>query len=137
LAWFRVISARTDEYRCAILSDGEYIGNTYLTGIHAGEAEYQIFIGNPSYRRQGIAAQVTDIVLDYAKWTLGIKKITAEVHSDNLASRRMLESLGFRIFSSGDDGFLQMVLELDALSETINKFDAAPTHKRPCAHENP
>jgi RimJ/RimL family protein N-acetyltransferase len=55
LNWIRKVMANENEYRCAILADGVYVGNIYLTDITKESAHYHIFIGNKDYWGKGVA----------------------------------------------------------------------------------
>lgn len=45
LNWIKKAISNPHEYRCAIIVDGEYVGNTYLTNINNTTARFHIFIG--------------------------------------------------------------------------------------------
>lgn len=47
------------------------------------------------YRRKGIAFEVCQAILEYAKNALYLEKIHLFVHPDNTASKRLAEKLGF------------------------------------------
>ena len=55
LEWIPKVVANPNDYRCAILADGVYVGNIYLTDIDGKAANYHIFIGNKEYWGKGVA----------------------------------------------------------------------------------
>ena len=54
------------------------------------------YIVDPARHRQGIAAEAVAAMLDYCFDELGLHRLQAFIHPDNLASRRLVEKLGFR-----------------------------------------
>lgn len=48
MKWIKEVIQRNNEKRFAIIADDKYIENTYLTGIENNEAEFHIFIREPS-----------------------------------------------------------------------------------------
>lgn len=53
LNWIRQVMANPSDYRCAIIVNGVYVGNIYLTDINNGTATYHIFIGDKTYWGEG------------------------------------------------------------------------------------
>ena len=66
LAWIRQVTADPTCRRFAILADGRYVGNIYLTGIKDGLAEYHVFIGEQDYWGRGVAKAATREILRFA-----------------------------------------------------------------------
>lgn len=113
LNWIKKVVADKSCRRFAILADSHYIGNTYLTDIDGGEADFHIFIGDKSYWGKGVAKKVSKLVIDFAKNELGLDRINLGVKSENAAALSIYNSLGFR--ESGiRDGFVRMSLNLTA-----------------------
>ena len=61
------------------------------------------------YRRNGIGFEICQGILEYAKSTLYIEEIYAYTHKNNMASRKLLEKLGFQW--QGEVGEADQVLQ--------------------------
>jgi diamine N-acetyltransferase len=109
LAWIRRVTADPTGRRFAILADGVYVGNTYLTDIQDGVGEYHIFIGDQEYWGKGIAKQATRQVITYGKDHLKLRRIELRVKPANQAALAIYTSLGFQAVGE-DNGFSHMVL---------------------------
>ncbi len=109
LEWIKRVIAKKDDYRCAILVDGVYVGNIYLTDISEKSATYHIFIGNKGYWGKGVARKASELILDYAFTVLGLETIYLKVHKDNNSALSLYRKLGFqgKIF---DTRFISMEL---------------------------
>lgn len=70
-----------------------------ITSQEERRAELGIVIGRASWGR-GIGTSAARVVTDYAFSTLGVAEIQAELLQRNLASRRMLEKVGFQLLRS-------------------------------------
>lgn len=67
-----------------------------LAGLMPGEdGVYLGYLVDEAHRGQGIATLVCREILHYASAELGIKRLFARVHVDNLPSRAVLSHLGF------------------------------------------
>lgn len=84
------------DYRCAILADGEYVGNIYLTDIDGISAHYHIFIGNKDYWGKGVAKKASEIILNYAIQKLGLDHVVLRVRKENISAYSLYKKLGFR-----------------------------------------
>ena len=96
LEWIRRVIKNENEYRCAILADGEYVGNIYLTDITEASAEYHIFLGNKNFWGKGIAKKASLLILEYAFDVLNLKNIYLKVRKENKSAVLLYNSLGFR-----------------------------------------
>jgi ribosomal-protein-alanine N-acetyltransferase len=76
---------------------GPTIGTVSLSEIdsHHSVAHLGVLIGDKSYWGKGAATEVVRAVTRYALWSLGIGYIAAEVETENLPMRRVLEKAGF------------------------------------------
>lgn len=99
--WIRNVLARPNEKRFAIMADGRYIGNTYLTEIHNGQAEFHIFIGEQDYWGKGIATLVLDKIIDFSK-AMPLSKLTLEVHQDNIPAQKLYQKAGFIVIQKNN-----------------------------------
>jgi len=53
---------------------------------------------HPEARGRGLAVRATRLVVGHVFETLGVKRVTAFAAADNVASRRVIERLGFRLY---------------------------------------
>ena len=95
--------ANHNDYRCAILADGVYVGNIYLTDIGDGCATYHIFIGDRDYWGKGIAREASLQIIDYGFKELKLDKIFLEVRKQNERAVRLYLSIGFVILADCDE----------------------------------
>lgn len=89
----------------AITLPGEdaLIGTVSLFSIFAGQARAEIgYALHPAHWHRGLAREAVRLALAHGFDTLGLRRIEADTDPDNTASRRLLESLGFR-----DEGLLR------------------------------
>lgn len=112
LRWVRKVIADDTSKRFAITADGVYVGNIYLTGIKNNQAEYHIFIGEKSYWGKGIARKASQLIIDYGKEKLKLKKIILGVKPDNAGAFHLYKSLGFVENGTNDGEFVMMELGL-------------------------
>jgi len=75
-------------------SDNEYLGTLQCTYEVRGRTyiAYEIF---PSYWRNGIAKECVSALVDFIFSNFDLRSIFAHVDTRNLASQKLLESLGF------------------------------------------
>lgn len=106
----KVISDATCR-RFAIIADDIYVGNTYLTDIHDGTAEYHIFIGDKNYWGKGIASAASKQLINFGRSKLHLKSIFLKVHEDNSVAIHVYGKMGFS--RTGKEGkFIVMSLDL-------------------------
>lgn len=96
LAWIRKVIANPNDYRCAIIANGVYVGNIYLTDINDGVAHYHIFIGDKSYWGKGVAKLASLQIIEYGFRTLKLNKIFLRVKKMNLSACYLYKALGFK-----------------------------------------
>lgn len=58
----------------------------------------------PDFERQGYAYEAAQATMDFAKTELSLKTILGITHSENLASRRLLEKIGLQHTETNRDG---------------------------------
>lgn len=102
LEWIRKVTADSHDYRCAILADGIYVGNIYLTDIDGIAAQYHIFIGNKAYWGKGVAKQASLQILRYAFHTLHLQSVHLRVRKENTSAFMLYKKLGFK--ETGTEG---------------------------------
>lgn len=110
LNWIEKVIAAKDEYRCAIIVDGKYVGNIYLTNINNGSATYHIFIGEKEYWGKSVAKQASILILDYAFSILHLKSVQLHVRINNTRATALYKKLGFKEISR-DEEWAHMIVE--------------------------
>lgn len=83
-----------------ILADGVYIGDIWCYGMDPEEepnAMLSCCIFEERFRNHGIAAEAAKLFLREIRERFGLKTLGAFVYSENAASIRLLEKLGFRL----------------------------------------
>ncbi|MEO5949566.1 MAG: GNAT family N-acetyltransferase [Candidatus Saccharimonas sp.] len=110
LAWVRNVIADNTSRRFAIIADNAYVGNIYLTNIHDGKAEYQIFIGDKDHMGKGVAKEVSKQIIDFAQNKLHLQSVSLEVRPENIRAVQLYLSLGFKIVQENAD-FLTMSID--------------------------
>lgn len=110
LEWIRKVTTNPNDYRCAIIADGVYVGNIYLTDIDGTSAHYHIFIGNKEYWGKGVAKQASLLILDYAFNTLKLQSVQLRVRKENTAAFILYKKLGF-VEENEDDVWILMKLK--------------------------
>ena len=100
LKWIRKVISNHNDYRCAILADGVYVGNIYLTDIDNANAHYHIFIGNKHYWGKGVAKQASRQLLHYAFKQLMLQSVLLRVQKENYDAVKLYKDLGFKVVNS-------------------------------------
>jgi RimJ/RimL family protein N-acetyltransferase len=79
-------------------STGEYVGDCGLT-IQKPEGKREIEVGyhvRPDLQGKGYATEAATACRDYAAKVLGVGRLIAIIHPDNLPSQRVAEKIGLR-----------------------------------------
>lgn len=89
----------TRQMRLVIESEGVAIGTLDIIDFdpHHRRFGLGILVYNTSHRRQGYARSAINIIMDYARNTLGLKQIWATIATDNAPSIALFESCGFTL----------------------------------------
>lgn len=97
--------------RLIVLRPGTLVGNINLKGPPdmAGDVEigYEVL---PAYRRQGIAMEAAELLIDWCFTQARVKRVSARTKPDNEASQTMLTKLGFRCVGSEHDAMIGEML---------------------------
>jgi len=109
--WLEGVLKRRSERRFAIClkRTDRYIGNIQLLGIQRKNAHFHLFIGNKRYWGKGIAKEASSLILRHAFTELDLRKITLEVHKDNLPARSVYQRMGF-VSTEEKGNFMVMML---------------------------
>lgn len=108
LKWINKVIAKNNDYRCAILVDGMYVGSVYLTDIDGEKATYHIFIGDKNYWGKGVAKIASEQIIDYAFTDLHLRRVELKVNEKNIRAIKLYKSLDFKE-NSRVDGWINMV----------------------------
>lgn len=122
LQWIRTVLARPDERRFAIIADGVYIGNVYLTGIKDMSAEISIFIGEKEYWNQGIGTVANALCTEYAFKRLALNQVSSSVRIENKASGKAYEKLNFSEISHDNEFVYYRISRYTFLSGNYKNF---------------
>lgn len=109
LNWVRKVIAIENDARYAILVDGVYVGNIYLTGIKDGESYYGIFIGEKAHWGKGVGRMASDEILRIGKEERGLKRVFLRVKKENTGGVKLYHNLGFRVIEEHGDYFLMQI----------------------------
>ena len=82
----------------AVALDGSLVGQVTVgsLGREPEEAAYVGYWVDNAFTGRGIATRALALVLDHAFATIALPRVEANIQPDNLASRRVVEKLGFR-----------------------------------------
>ncbi len=97
LEWIERVLRDTSSRRFAIcLKENDlYIGNTQLTDITDGKAEFHIFIGAKEFWGKGFATEATKHLIIYARDELFLKELHLWVDPLNKSAFKVYEKCGF------------------------------------------
>ena len=80
---------------------GEVIGDCGWRGGPDATGTAEIGYGvAPTYRGQGYGREAVEAMVQWCRSDPATRRLTASVHPDNAASRRLVERLGFRLAST-------------------------------------
>lgn len=109
IEWINRVISNLNDYRCAIIAGGKYVGNIYLTNICNSQAEYHIFIGDKSFWGKGVAQKASRLIIKYGFENLHLAQINLSVRPQNLSAYNLYLKLGF-IETHRDSDFVYMAL---------------------------
>ena len=110
LEWIKKVIANPNDYRCAIIAEGKYVGNIYLTDIEGGKATYHIFIGDKEYWGKGVAYKASKKIIEYGFQHLHLDEVVLKVRRENNRAYTLYKRLGFQEFDS-DGNWCSMRLQ--------------------------
>ncbi|TFG21212.1 MAG: N-acetyltransferase [Promethearchaeota archaeon] len=90
------------------IADKKPIGMAKISGINWIRRKCSIggLIGEKSYWGQGLATELTQMLVDYIFGELNLNKITALIYSPNKRSQKCAERIGFQLEAKiGDAGY--------------------------------
>jgi len=80
--------------------DGELMGDADLRNVQGAEAEFAILVGPRVQQSRGLGTRFAAMLHAAALRVMGFERIYATVIPQNIASRRMLEKLGYQVDQS-------------------------------------
>lgn len=80
--------------------DGELMGDADFRNVAGAEAEFAILIGHRAQQSRGLGTRYAAMMHVAALRVLGFERVYATIIPTNIASRRMLEKLGYQVDSS-------------------------------------
>lgn len=88
---------------------GQVIGTADLFEYDsvARSAKVGILIYPHDLRGKGLATKAIGDLIEFAKWELGLSKLTAQCHAQNLASVRLFERCGFFMVSGSCEELIE------------------------------
>lgn len=95
--WFESHKGDLGRYDAVIEVDDVPVGTIGLLGIDRknSKAEYYIAMGEPNYKRKGIAFAATRLILEYGFERLGLNRIYLFTEIENIGAQKMFEKAGF------------------------------------------
>ena len=85
------------EVFCVRLKDqGQFLGLIYVTPYHEDGCYELSYVFLPEFWNQGYAFETVKEILQYCKTELHFAELVSETQTRNLASRKLLEKLGYR-----------------------------------------
>ncbi len=113
LAWIHKMTNRNDTcfiFYIWLTQTNEFIGRVYFGNKAEIDGEVEIGYGiHEAYRCKNYATEAAKAVVKFAFEQAGQERLSAIVHSENVASRRVIEKLGFTsygvrmVFDNGKD----------------------------------
>lgn len=97
LEWIdKVLSDRCRKvYAICLQNDSRYVGNTQVTNIDNGEAQFHIFIGDKSVWGKGVGSIASEKMLKIAKDEFHLNHLKLWVNMENIAARKIYLKNGF------------------------------------------
>ena len=83
-----------------IEQDGELVGDADFRNIAGPEAEFAMLIGHRAQQSRGLGTRVAAMMHVAAVRVLGLERVYATIIPANIASRRMLDKLGYQVDQS-------------------------------------
>ncbi len=114
---FNTLWIAVDNHRRQIVASAKFKGAPDETGtIEIGYGTYPVF------QRRGYMTEMVQGMIGWAKTQPGIRRVIADTDTENVASQKVLEKCGFRMFDRVEE-MLWYELEFLPLSMPIFKFD--------------
>lgn len=77
--------------------DGELMGDADFRKVHGREAEFAILIGQRVQQSRGLGTRYAEMLHVAALRVFRLERVYATIIPTNIASRRMLEKLGYQV----------------------------------------
>ena len=82
-------------YAICLKAGNRYIGNTQVTNIDNGEAQFHIFIGDKSVWGKGVGTIATMKMLEVIREDLHLNHLKLWVNPENIAAGKIYQKVGF------------------------------------------
>lgn len=107
------------------LKEKTLIGNIGLHGINfvARKANLGIFIGEEEYRGKGYGTEAIKKVIEYAFFTVNLRKITLSVLSFNERAKKCYKKCGFQVEGVFKEGFFKEGEYVDEIFMSVFRKD--------------
>ncbi len=120
-AYLRRFQGSRTDFIFAIVerATGRHIGNVTLNRIHPvhGTADTGLMIGRKEAWGKGYAFEAWSLLMRFAFGERGVRKLTAGVAAENLASSRTFQKLGFRL-----EGILRQDIRVEDTYQDVLLF---------------
>jgi len=111
---------------------GKMIGTCGFTQIYEKDLHAEIgYVLSPLFHRQGLAPEAIQRVMAYGFETLGLLSLSARFMEDNLASRKVLERLGFSDRTEKKESIQKRGKNQKILTYYLSKENAPTSKKNP------
>jgi RimJ/RimL family protein N-acetyltransferase len=99
MAWINRMFQDSSIRAWAVMLEGRHVGNVILDQIdlYLNTARVSVYVGMPEQRASGIGRTAVYLAAQRGFGEMGLNKIWATIHVNNIASIRMFNSLGFRV----------------------------------------
>lgn len=121
IEWIKRVIANPVDYRCAIIAEGVYVGNIYLTDIREGKANYHIFIGDKRFWGKGVAKEASMLIIQHGFETLQLHEINLKVKKQNTRAYSLYKRLGFKEYAADDVWSSMRIKKGDFLNVRISE----------------
>ncbi len=122
--------ARADQrsiYALAVTVDDQLIGTGRISIVNSQYRRGDIgYVLHPDWWSQGFGTEVAGLLRDFGFDRLGLRRIEATAHPDNVGSQRVLEKIGMRYEGRIRDHMLVDGTWRDSLSYAILETDPRP-----------
>ena len=115
-------AARFFDWALVLKETGQMIGTCGFTEIYEQEKRCEVgYVLSPRFHRRGLAPEALTEVLRYGFTVLGLEKASGRFMEDNIASRKVLERLGFHNDTVKRETFFKRGKEQTILTYSLSR----------------